>query len=74
MVSTDLQDLVGRTIVEVRPMTDEEKYAEGWEHFVGSPLVLILDNGLKLYPSEDEEGNGPGALFGAKGTLQILFS
>jgi hypothetical protein len=58
--------VAGHTIVEVRPMTRAELKKEGWEtgrHL--PPTVLVLDNGTKLYPSRDEEGNGPGAMFGA---------
>jgi len=59
-------DVRGHTIVEVRQMTDKELKNEDWT--VGrhqSPTVLVLDNGILLYPSRDHEGNGPGALFGA---------
>ncbi len=56
--------LVGRTIVDVRPMTAAELGAENWtsgRH--RPPVVLVLDDGTKVYPSRDEEGNGPGCLF-----------
>jgi hypothetical protein len=59
--------LIGRTIREVRPMTEAEQSAEDWE-YVSSwelPVVLVLDDGTRLYPARDPEGNGPGALFGA---------
>lgn len=57
--------LEGRTIENVRRMTDEELESEHWHHYRGStPLVLELDDGTKVYPSKDPEGNGPGALFG----------
>ena len=58
-----MDDVIGHKIVDVRPMTRKEMNKEMW----GSrtiPLVIVLDNGIKLYPSSDEEGNGPGALFG----------
>ena len=57
--------VVGRTIRSARPMTADEMNSEGWEtgnHAL--PTVLVLDDGSKLYPSRDEEGNGPGVLFG----------
>jgi hypothetical protein len=47
-------------------MTKKEAEAEGWDidlRFKTAP-VLVLDDGSKIYPSADEEGNGPGALFG----------
>jgi hypothetical protein len=62
--------LVGRTIKEIRPMTDSELKNEGWatDHH-GVPAIIVLDNGDRIYASRDDEGNGPGALFGmdAKG-------
>ena len=62
-------DIVGRTIEEVRPLTAHELAAEGWADWLesGAP-VLVLDDGTRLYPSRDDEGNGPGALFGHDGT------
>lgn len=58
--------IVGRRIVEVRPMTRAEMEAEGWgfSAYHGPPVALVLDDGTRLYPSRDDEGNGPGALFG----------
>ena len=62
---TDTQvALTGRRIVEVRTMSKRELEAEGWPPDETVP-VLVLDNGTLLFPSRDEEGNGPGALFGA---------
>jgi hypothetical protein len=55
--------LVGRTIKQVRKMTAKELEAEGWEG--DHALVIELDNGTLVYPSRDDEGNGPGALFGS---------
>jgi hypothetical protein len=54
------QMLVGRKIVAVHYMTDKEMEATGFER---RALVLQLDNGTLAYPSQDDEGNGPGALF-----------
>jgi hypothetical protein len=56
------QALKGRTIVDVRPMTDEEYEAEGWLGS-GEDTVLVLDDGTLVYASCDPEGNMPGALF-----------
>ena len=56
--------ITGRRIVEVRQMSARELEAEGWPPDQTVP-VLVLDNGAILFPSRDEEGNGPGALFGA---------
>jgi hypothetical protein len=58
--------VVGATIVKVRPMTSDEIRDEYWGH-VGShqrPIVLELSTGARLYPIQDDEGNGPGAFAG----------
>lgn len=61
-----MSDLAHRTIQDVRPMTPEELEAEGWSAAAWEcPIVLVLDDGTKLYAARDPEGNGPGALFGA---------
>ena len=60
-----MTDLVGRTIRDVRRMTPDELAAEAWDAGPGDcPVALVLDDGTRLYPSRDPEGNGPGALFG----------
>lgn len=51
--------LVGRKITAVRYLTEEEADDLGWDQ---KAVVLILDD-IYLFPSIDEEGNGPGALF-----------
>jgi hypothetical protein len=56
--------LVGARVVEVRRLSTRELAREGWptdEHV----LALAFDNGLVVYASRDDEGNGPGAMFGA---------
>ena len=57
------QSIEGRKIVKIREMTTKEAVAEGWSLRHNSCRVLELDNGVKLYASQDYEGNGPGALF-----------
>jgi hypothetical protein len=52
--------LLGRKIVEVRYMTDDEAADSGFEE---RSVQITLDNGLIIYPSRDDEGNGAGALF-----------
>lgn len=57
----------GLTITMVRTMTDKEMIDEGWERSHWSninPTCLVLSDGTVLYPSRDEEGNGPGVFFG----------
>ncbi len=57
-------DLVGRTVVAVRPMTEEELEAEGWGNYLLPPPAIVFDDATIVYPSRDDEGNGPGVLFG----------
>jgi len=58
--------LVGKTVVEARYLTKEEVDGLGWSESV---LVIIFNDGTMVFPSQDDEGNGGGALFGndAKG-------
>lgn len=60
---------LGRKIVGTRYMTDEEVEQLGWD---SAALVIILDNGTLIYPSQDDEGNNAGAIFGnTKGGEEI---
>ena len=59
-----MDDLVGKMIVEVRLMTKKEMATECWNN--DEPVLLVLSDGTKLYPSADTEGNGPGCMFGTK--------
>lgn len=52
--------LVGRKIVRVRYMTQEECDHLGW---TAKGIVIHLDDGNLIYPSRDDEGNDAGALF-----------
>lgn len=69
-----MSDVQGKTISEVRQMTDAELQAEGWDGRVAhaAPTVLVLEDGTKLYPSRDPEGNGPGSLFGKASDGQLF--
>ena len=66
---TDIEDrwtkaaaelLVGRRIVSVAYMTEDDANEVDWNH---RPLIITLDTGLRFYPSRDDEGNGAGSLF-----------
>ena len=55
--------LEGKTIENVRRMTDEELADRHWSVGRGrNPPVLELDDGSILYPAKDTEANGPGEL------------
>lgn len=58
---------VGKTVKEVRWMTEGEAKDEGWDDFGDSYLhcaVIVFDDGSRVYASQDGEGNGPGCMFG----------
>lgn len=64
--------LEGKKIVEVEYMTPESAQAMGWYE---RGVMFWLDDGTHIIVSQDDEGNGPGALFtsieGAE-TLPVL--
>lgn len=53
--------LIGKTVRSVRAMTKQEVDLEGW--YRGTTVIEFTD-GTKIYASQDEEGNGPGTIFG----------
>lgn len=58
---TDLaKKLRGLTITDVRYLTRTEAEEMGWH---ARSVALILSDGTAIFPSQDGEGNGPGALF-----------
>jgi len=57
-------DIIGRKIVAMRQLTKLEMNDEGWDdQYAAEVVALVLDDGTLIYPSRDEEGNGPGELF-----------
>lgn len=58
---------IGRKIVGIRYMTAQEMKEEEWAQTMhGPPTVIVLDDGGLIFASRDEEGNGPGAIFGRR--------
>jgi hypothetical protein len=56
--------LVGRTIVKVRPLSNEECEEFMWSTTHGNvAFAFILDDGTALVPSADPEGNSAGYVF-----------
>jgi hypothetical protein len=53
------QALVGRKIVEARYLTEAECEDQGWQR---STLMILLDNGMTIFPRADDEGNDAGSL------------
>lgn len=58
------QQLVGKTITSVTPMTDEELKMYDWHGraYEERACVIELDVGTYLVPMSDPEGNAPGVL------------
>jgi len=52
--------LLNRKIVKVRYMNQGEADDMGW---YSRPVAFLLDNGVWIFPSADDEGNNGGALF-----------
>jgi hypothetical protein len=58
---TDIKKhLVGKTVANVRYLTDKEQQGMGWYR---KALVIIFTDGSYMFPSADDEGNDAGALF-----------
>lgn len=55
-----LGELCNRKIVRVRYLTEKEATDMGWTR---RPVAMLLDNGVWIFPSADDEGNDGGALF-----------
>lgn len=56
-------ELKGQRVTSVLLATNAQVQAVGWDPGFRTPLVVTFDSGYKLIASQDEEGNGPGALF-----------
>lgn len=57
---TDFNNLIGRTIVAVRTLSQDELDEMDW---YGHAPVIVLDDGTEIVASRDDEGNGPGVFF-----------
>ena len=62
--------LIGKRILNVRYLSQEEREALGWHQ---SCVVLELEDDVLLFPSRDDEGNGAGALFGQTPDEELTF-
>jgi hypothetical protein len=55
--------MVGKTVAEVRRLTEVEMEPFGWGLRSGDvPLVVFFTDGTNFIPTCDAEGNGPGWL------------
>ena len=53
--------MVGQKITEVRWLTKEQT-EDVAEHWYNQPIQFSLENGVKLIPMSDDEGNEAGAI------------
>jgi len=65
--------LEGKIVKEIRPMTDAELSKEGWDG-QQTVVVIVFTDGTLVYPSQDPEGNGGGALFGIMDNRSVGWS
>jgi len=61
-IEREFGSMVGKTIKEVRPLTEAE-YEDLYWHNNGQGFVVIFTDGTCFIPSSDAEGNAPGFLF-----------
>lgn len=66
-------NLIGRKIVDVIPLNKTIIEKEGWDYSPYNSICLLLDDGSIIYPSQDEEGNGPGCLFAMDKKLETAY-
>jgi hypothetical protein len=52
--------LAGKVVKEARYLTPKEAEDLGWEN---RPVAIFFTDGTYVFPSQDDEGNGAGALF-----------
>ena len=60
---------VGRKIVKVELLSAKETDDMDWN---GRAVTFQLDNGVRFYPSADDEGNNGGSLFTTAKDLPIV--
>jgi len=65
MPKVQTPSLTGAKVIRVREMTSTEIDGQAWDR---GTVVIEFDNGIKIFASRDDEGNGPGSMFGEYGT------
>lgn len=62
-IKMEYGSLVGKTVAQVRLLTDTELGQFGWDGDYGAvPFVVFFTDGSFIIPSRDDEANGAGAL------------
>jgi len=66
MGNVKVRALVGQKIAAIRTITPAELAGQGWDvsRCEMAPLVIVTEDGTKLFASRDSDGNGPGYLVG----------
>jgi hypothetical protein len=54
-----MKKLIGRKIKSIIPMDETTAQAWGWYK---RPFIIVLDDGTRLIPQADDEGNDGGAV------------
>jgi len=65
-IDKEYGSLVGKTIIQVRPLGADEIEGMGWNetgHHGTIPMAIFFDDMSYIIPSSDPEGNGAGHLF-----------
>lgn len=66
------KNFIGKTIKNIRLLTEQEVENLGWERSYGSQAIVIeFSDGSWLVPSRDSEANGPGALLDEESFLRV---
>ena len=60
-IDTLNKHMVGQKITDVRWLTKEQT-EDVAEHWYNQPIQITLENGVKLIPMSDDEGNEAGAI------------
>jgi len=61
-LTRQFEDVIGKKIVGVRMLTEDELELYGWDADFRRPYAVDVEGGFSLVVSQDEEGNGPGEL------------
>jgi len=61
-IREEFSNFVGKKLLGIRGASQDELIDLGWDSFHPT-IIMFFEGGLSLTVSQDEEGNGPGALF-----------